>query len=147
MSGELPEPLARIIPALLLERFGDPPVKPSAARRPEILIQRVLDERVGERETTGALSVLLKQRCAHALVEQVEQPRFGDIDRGEQQLEVKVTADDGSCVERRAGIRPKALHPPSDHLTHALRQAELRQSPIMRQRPSCCSAIAPDSVR
>ena len=127
MAGELTEPLAGLIAALLLERFCDPLVQPGATGTPEILIQRVLDERMGEREALGSLGALLQQRRRDRLIEQVEQPRLGKLEHREQQIEIEVTADDRGGAERRAGVRTQALHPPPDHLADALRQAQLGQ--------------------
>jgi hypothetical protein len=52
---KLTQPLAGLIPALLLQCFGYLSVKPGAAGGPEILIEGVLDQRVGEREAPGPL--------------------------------------------------------------------------------------------
>ena len=79
VAGELTQPLARLISALLLERFGHTLVKPRAAGTPEILIERVLDKCVGEREAIGSPSAFLQQRRRNTIIEQIEQLPLGQI--------------------------------------------------------------------
>ena len=65
--------------------------------------------------------------AATASLEQVEQPRLGELDHREQQIEVEVAADDRGGAQRRARVGAEALHTPPDHLAHALGQAQLGQ--------------------
>ena len=104
MAGELTEPLAGLIATLLLERLCDPLMQSGATGTPEILIQRVLDERMGEREALGSLGALRQQRRRDRLIEQVEQPRLGKLEHREQQIKIEVTADNRGGAERRAGV-------------------------------------------
>ena len=134
MCGELTEALTGLIPALLLQCLCNPHVKPRAAGAPEILIEGVLDEPMGEREAPGLCSALLQKRCRDRFIEQVEQARIGKLEHGEQQIELEVSADDRGGAERRAGIRPQALHAPPDDLANALGQAQVGQ--VSHQAPA-----------
>ena len=75
MRRELAEALARLIPAETLQRLGDLSMEYGATGGPEIPIQGVLDERVGEGEAPYPVPVLPKQRCRDRLGEQVGHPR------------------------------------------------------------------------
>ncbi len=127
MSGELAQPLAGIIPALLLERLRDPLVQQRATGTPEILIQAVLDERMGEREAPRALGALPQQRRRNRLVQQVEQARLGQLEDRVQQLEVEIATDHRGGAERHAGVCAQTVDAPAGHLAHALGQTQLGQ--------------------
>ena len=126
MARELPEPLTGLVSALLLEPFRDSLVQSRPAGGAKALIERVLDQRVGEGEAPGPLGALPQERRRNRLIEQVEEPSLGQVDGREQKIEVEVAADDRGGAERRAGVGAQALNPPSDHLAHALGQAQLR---------------------
>ena len=147
MAGELAQPLAWLIPALVLERLCDPPVQPGAARSPEILIQGVLDERMGEREAPRPSRALLSSDAATASSSRSSSRVSGSVDYREQQIEIEVTADHRGRTECRAGVRAQALHPPPDHLAHALGQAQLGEVSHHAPAPVFSCTIAPDSVR
>ena len=108
--------------------------KPGAAGAPEILIQRVLDEPMGEREALRSLRALLQERRRDRLIQQVEQPLLGELEHREQQLEVELAADDRSRAQRRPRIWAQALDSPPDDLAHALGQAQLGQ--VSHQAPA-----------
>jgi hypothetical protein len=86
----------------------------------------MLDQRVGEGEAPRPLAALPQERRRNRLIEQVEEASLGQVNSRVQQIEVEVAADDRGGAEHRAGVGPEALNPPSDHLAHALRQAQLR---------------------
>ena len=109
MAGDLTQALGGFVPALRLERLSDLPVKHGAAGEPEILIERVLHERVGECEAPRPVSILRQQRSRNRTLEQIEQPRLGKLEHIEQQIEVEVTPDHRRCAERRASLGSQPL--------------------------------------
>ena len=69
VMGELRDPIARVVAAQLLEHLGDPAVEPGSARAAQVLVERVVDERVGEREATGDACRLDEDRRGDRLLE------------------------------------------------------------------------------
>ncbi len=129
VPGELARALARLIPTLLLQSFRHALVKARAAGRSDVVVERVLYEHVCEREPSGPLGALLQQRCRNRLVEQVEQPPLGQIEHGEQEVEVEVAADRRGGAQGRVSVVVEPLDPAPDDLADAPRQAQLGDLP------------------
>ena len=104
VPGELTRALRGLLAALHLQGFRDALVESSATGRADFVVERVLDEHVGEGEVAGPLRALLKQRCRDRLFEQVEKPFLGEIEDGEEEVEVEVATDRRGGPEDSAGV-------------------------------------------
>src|SRR5207253_5198002 len=96
--------VARVPVTELLERLGNAPVHAGAPGHPEVLVERVLDESVHERERPRATRAFRDERRGLRLLEQVEQVVLVLAERLAQQGEVEVAADDRRRGECACGI-------------------------------------------
>ena len=113
-----------------------------AAGGPQVVVERVVDQVVCEREQAGLLRALLKQRRVGGGFEQLDQlVLVGAVKRLVKELEVEVAADDGSAAQDRTARIAETLHPPSDHFTNTLWETQLvellSQLPLTRRIHEC----------
>ena len=108
-------------PRLGFDLFRDATVDPGAPARRQVLVQRVLHERVSERVLVGP--DVVHQRGRDGAVEDVEHGVFVRVRDGGEQAEPEVPADHRRGAQRSLGLRAEARNTFADHLAHAHRQS------------------------
>ena len=122
MQRELCQVLARVLAVEILERLGHALMHSRSAGGPEALIERLVDERVGEAKLPDPLGGLGKQRGGDRRLEVIQQQALVEIEDRLEQLQVERTADHRCEPQDLERLLAQALHAPLDHLAHALGQ-------------------------
>ena len=91
----------------------------------QVLVQRVLDQRVHEAVAAELLLGLADEPGADRTVEQIEQSVLVDVDQPGEHVEVELAADHRGERQRLLGRFAEARDAMRDDLAHARRQAEV----------------------
>ena len=124
VMGQLGDPIARVVPAHLLERLPDPGMEPGAPRPAQVLVEGVIDQRVREGEAPDRTR-LVDHRSSRGLLEQVEQRVLVGLEHACEEIDVEVAADHRGHGKRLAARLAQPLHTPADDLADALGQSEV----------------------
>ena len=135
MARQFADPRARSPRAELLQRLGDLSVRLRPARRSEILVQGVLDERMGEVELPRRVGRLSDQRCRGRRVEHVDQLVGRRRRRSREEIQVEVTADHGREREHALGAPPRRTTRPPITSRTLSGSATSANEPSTAQRP------------
>ena len=95
--GELAHAPRLIIGRQRFEPLGNAQVGALATRSRQVLIEGVLDERMGEREAPRSSTALLQQRCRDRFIQQVKQTRLGKLEHTEQQIDTALSGLRTAC--------------------------------------------------
>ena len=144
MQGELRQRLVGAPARELLESQAYTVVQPGAAGRAEALVERLVDEGVGEVELAHPLLRLPQQRGCDGRLEVVEYALFSDLRRGREQLHVEHAADHRCELERVGRLRPQPGDPTLDDLADALREAQRR---VAFHPPAPCRLVVGEGAR
>ena len=125
MVSQLPDARTGVRPADLLESLGYPPVEPCPARCAEVLVERVVDERVGEPEVPDVVARLVDNGRRDRLVQHVEQLVFPGVHDPGEEVDVEVPPDHGGDAENSLRGFAQPGYAPADDLADALGQPEV----------------------
>ena len=128
VKRELREAIARVVAVELLERLRDLLVHARPAGRAEALVQRLVDERVGEAELPHVLGRLAQHGRRDGRLQAVEQPTLIHLGGGREKLKLKRAADHRREPQYLLGLLAEALHAALDHLANTLGQRYARRS-------------------
>ena len=131
---ELAYSRAGVFAAQRLERFSDLAMDAGTAGRAEILIQRVLGQRVRETPTAGNVGELADQGGRGCGVEEIEQIIGAEVGDRVEQLEVEISADDRRDGQNLARRFAEARDAGADYFAHTGWERHLRE--VLRRRPA-----------
>ena len=120
--GELAEAVAGVVGAEAFEGDGNATVQSLATCGAEIVVERVLDESVGERQAARVLGQLSDQDRADRRVEQLERVIFALVRDSCEKLELEVATDHGGGTQCLFRGLAEPGHAASDDLADAGRQ-------------------------
>src|SRR4029079_14535549 len=106
----------------LLQDLADTVVKPGAAGCAEVLVDGVVEERVGERKTPGGARGFDQDRGGDRLLEQLQQLVVRILRYLKKQVHVEVASDhrrDRECLLRPP---PETVEPAGEPSGHTLRK-------------------------
>src|SRR5450432_4182334 len=104
------------------------------AGRAEILIERVLRQRMRETPTAGNIRDLAYQRGCRGGVEEIEQIVGAELGDRVEELEVEVATDHRGDGEHLVRAFAESRDTGADYLSHAVGEQHLRQ--VSRRRPA-----------
>ena len=125
VAGQFAHPGPGPVPAQVLQCLGHR--RWARARRvgPEVLIERVLDEGVGEGVAARGVGLLADQGGVGGGLQDVEELVLGHGDGPGQQVEIEVAPDDRRHRQDAPGVRAEPTDPGADHLAHAVGQRQV----------------------
>ena len=125
VAGQLTDPGPGTVAAEVLQRLGHLPVRPRPTGGTEVLVQRVLDEGVGEAVVPRGVGELAHQGRGRRGVEDVEQLVFRCLGGPGQHIEVEVPADHRGQRQHPLGVVSQSPDPCADHHPDAVGQRHL----------------------
>ena len=123
--GELAERRLGVAGVLLFEDRADPAVQPDSPGPAQRRIERLPNQRVGERVAAQSTGFLLDDPALRGLLERLEQPLAGQLGKGVEHRDRERPADRGSHRHGAARGRRQRGQAPLDRLPHAVGYAEL----------------------
>ena len=108
-----------------LERLADLAVQAHAARRRELVEQRLLHQRVRE-AVAARLAHLLDHARLERLLDQSQQLVLVALAEQRERLVRELAADDGGDLQQLVRLLGEAVEAPAERLAHAVRDGDVR---------------------
>ena len=132
--SELPHAGVGVRSAEFFQDLGNLAVCPRPTRPPQVLVEGVLDQSMGEGVTVGSVRCLAHERHLRGFLQQVDDPALVESRSRGEKPEVELASDDGGQAEHPSGFGAQAGHAGRDHLLDARRQEHLRRAGPPRSR-------------